>query len=181
MSSTAQNGRGAKTRAENGAPTPLIVKILVALGGFAALAIALEGARTWSWWASGVAAGWQFGGLPAAPELFIYPVFFSMVLTLARPAPRTGAAVFLLFGMLWSGLLFLADPAMRAAVHAALPSEQNSAMVQTVRAVLLYALLFAWMYLTYRRILPREDAPKPKPKPDNGKTAKAAAGNGKAG
>lgn len=171
MSGAARGGRGARARSAESAPAPLIVKILVALGGFAALAIALEGARSWSWWADDVLAGWDFGGSPAAPELFVYPVFFAMVLTFARPAPRTGAVVFLLFGMLWSGALFLADPAMRAAVHASAPDLQDSAIVERLRAALLYALLFTWIYRTFRQLLPRDDAPKVKLKSGGGKAA----------
>jgi hypothetical protein len=135
--------------------TPLFVTILLTLGGFAALAIALEGARTWSWWASAVLTAWDIGGTPAAPELFIYPAFFTAVLALSRPVPAAAAARFLLAGMLWSAALFLADPALRAAIHFAFPEAQHGVVAETVRGTLLYGLLFAWMYLTFRQLVPR--------------------------
>lgn len=145
--------------AKTPARAPLIVKILLALGGFAALAIMLEGARTWSWWASAVLTSWNVGGMPAAPELFIYPAFFTAVLALSRPAPGTATARFLLVGILWSAALFAADPALRAAIHAVAPEAQHSLAAETVRGTLLYGLLFAWMYLTFRHLVPRGKAP----------------------
>ncbi len=145
----------AETAAGGPVRTPLFVTILLTLGGFAGLAIALEGARTWSWWASAVLTAWDIGGTPAAPELFIYPAFFTAVLALSRPAPGATAARFLLAGMLWSAALFLADPALRAAIHAAFPEAQHGAVAETVRGTLLYGLLFAWMYLTFRSLVPR--------------------------
>ena len=141
------------------ARAPLIVKILLALGGFAALAIMLEGARTWSWWASAVLTAWNVGGMPAAPELFIYPAFFTAVLALSRPAPGATTARFLLVGILWSAALFVADPALRAAVHAVAPEAQHTVAAETVRGTLLYGLLFGWMYLTFRHLVPRGKSP----------------------
>lgn len=136
---------------------PTAIKVLLALGGFALLAILLEGARAWSWWAGRVLAYWSVGGEPAAPELFVYPAFFTAVLALARPAPLAENARFLVTGMLWSAGLFLADPAMRAAIHAVDPAMVESAALASARSTLLYGLLFAWMYLTFRRLVPRED------------------------
>jgi len=156
-----KRGQGtAKTAAPGTAARPsLIVKVLLALGGFAGLAIALEGARTWSWWASAVLTSWNVAGTPAAPELFIYPAFFTAVLALSRPAPGATTARFLLAGMLWSTALFLADPALRAAVYAVAPDAQHSVAAETVRGTLLYGLLFAWMYLTFRHLVPRGKDP----------------------
>ncbi len=158
--------------AKTPARAPLIVKILLALGGFAALAITLEGARTWSWWASAVLTSWNVGGMPAAPELFIYPAFFTAVLALSRPAPGTATARFLLVGILWSAALFLADPALRTAIHAVAPEAQHSLAAETVRGTLLYGLLFAWMYLTFRHLVPRGKNPAT---PDSRGTGKAEA------
>lgn len=149
--------RQSGSRFELQAPTS--VKVLLALGGFALLAILLEGARAWSWWAGRVLAYWNIGGEPAALELFVYPAFFTAVLALARPAPFGENARFLVTGMLWSAGLFLADPAMRAAIHAVDPGMVESATFATTRGTLLYGLLFAWMYLTFRRLAPREDMP----------------------
>lgn len=145
--------------------SPVSVKILLALGGFAALAIALEGARTWSWWTSAVLTSWNVGGTPAAPELFIYPAFFTMVLALSRPAPRTVTALFLATGMLWSAGLFLADPALRLAINSIAPEAAASGGAATVRGTLLYGLLFAWMYLTFRHLIPRGRGPLAEPDP----------------
>jgi len=139
--------------------SPVTVKILLALGGFAALAIALEGARTWSWWASAVLTSWRFGGTPAVPELFVYPAFFTMVLALSRPAPRVVTARFLTIGLLWSAGLFLADPALRMAIQAITPEAADTLAATTVRGTLLYGLLFAWMYLTFRHLIPRGRGP----------------------
>jgi hypothetical protein len=157
---SAQDRNPAKSAAaKTPAPGTLIVKVLLALGGFAGLAIALEGARTWSWWASAVLTAWNVGGTPAAPELFIYPAFFTAVLALSRPTPGAATARFLLAGMLWSTALFLADPALRAAVHAVAPEAQHSVTAETVRGTLLYGLLFGWMYLTFRHLVPRGKTP----------------------
>jgi len=145
--------------------SPLIVKILLALGGFASLAIVLEGARTWSWWASAVLTAWHVGGTPAVPELFIYPAFFTMVLALSRPAPRVVTAQFLTIGLLWSAGLFLADPALRMAIHAIAPDAADTLAATTVRGTLLYGLLFAWMYLTFRHLVPRGRGPLAAPEP----------------
>ena len=158
MSERGQNA--SKTAAPETAARPsLIVKVLLALGGFAGLAIALEGARTWSWWASAVLTSWNIAGTPAAPELFIYPAFFTAVLALSRPAPGATTARFLLAGMLWSTALFLADPALRAMIHAVAPAAAESGTAATVRGTLLYGLLFAWMYLTFRHLVPRTKDP----------------------
>ena len=154
MSTPERSAAEAEAAAKPARP-PLVVKVLLALGGFAGLAIALEGARTWSWWASAVLTAWNVAGMPAAPELFIYPVFFTMVLALSRPAPQAATARFLAAGLLWSAVLFLADPALRAAVHAVAPDAQDSVAAETVRGTLLYGLLFAWMYLTFRQLVPR--------------------------
>jgi hypothetical protein len=151
--------RAKANAAEMPAQAPLIVKVLLALGGFAALAIMLEGARTWSWWASAMLTSWDVGGTPAAPELFIYPAFFTAVLALSRPAPGATAARFLLAGILWSAALFLADPVLRAAIHAIAPEAQHSVAAETVRGTLLYGLLFGWMYLTFRHLVPRGKGP----------------------
>lgn len=137
----------------------LAVTILLALGGFATLAIALEGARTWSWWASAVLTSWNVGGSPVAPELFIYPAFFTMVLALSRPAPRDVTARFLATGMLWSAGLFLADPALRVVINNIAPESAHSAAAATVRGTALYGLLFAWMYLTFRNLIPSGKGP----------------------
>lgn len=145
--------------------SPLVVKTLLALGGFAALAIALEGARTWSWWASAVLTSWNVGGTPVAPELFIYPAFFTMVLALSRPAPRAVTARFLAVGMLWSAGLFLADPALRMAIHGIAAEAAPSGAAATVRGTMLYGLLFAWMYLTFRHLIPRGRGPLAEPEP----------------
>lgn len=145
----------------------LAVTILLALGGFAALAIALEGARTWSWWASAVLTSWNVGGSPVAPELFIYPAFFTMVLALSRPAPRDVTARFLAIGMLWSAGLFLADPGMRMAINWIAPEAAHSAAAATVRGTLLYGLLFAWMYLTFRHLIPSGKGPLAEPEPSS--------------
>ncbi len=154
MSEPKQDSAAAADEVKPGGPR-LIVKILLALGGFAALAIALEGARTWSWWASAVLTAWRIGGTPAAPELFIYPAFFTMVLALSRPAPRAVTAQFLVAGLLWSAALFVADPALRAAINAVAPTLAETGAALTVRGTLLYGLLFAWMYLTFRHLIPR--------------------------
>jgi hypothetical protein len=135
------------------------IRILLALGGFALLAILLEGARAWSWWAGRVLAYWDIGGEPAALELFVYPAFFTAVLALARPVSFDGNTRFLVGGMLWSAGLFLADPAMRAAIHAVDPALVESATLAAARSTVLYGLLFAWMYLTFRRLVPREAPP----------------------
>ena len=158
MSAPERSAAGAEAAAKPARP-PLVVKVLLALGGFAGLAIALEGARTWSWWASAVFTAWNIGGMPAAPELFIYPAFFTAVLALSRPAPGVTTARFLLVGILWSTALFLADPALRAAIHAVAPEAQHSLAAETVRGTLLYGLLFAWMYLTFRHLVPRGKSP----------------------
>ena len=150
-------GRQPQPRFELQAPT--VIKVLLALGGFAILAILLEGARSWSWWAGRVLAYWDIGGEPAALELFVYPAFFTAVLALARPASFAENARFLVTGMLWSAGLFLADPAMRAAIHAADPAMVESATLATTRSTVLYGLLFAWMYLTFRKLVPREETP----------------------
>ena len=171
MSAQDRNGTG-NPAAKPPAAGTLIVRVLLALGGFAGLAIALEGARTWSWWASAVLTAWNVGGAPAAPELFIYPAFFTAVLALSRPAPGATTARFLLVGMVWSAALFLADPALRAAIHAASPESQHSAAAETVRGTLLYGLLFAWMYLTFRRLVPHAKTPAAAP-PDAKRSGKA--------
>jgi len=168
----------AKTAAgDRPARAPLIVKVLLALGGFAGLAIVLEGARTWSWWASAVLTASNVTGTPAAPELFIYPAFFTVVLALSRPAPRAVTARFLAAGMLWSTALFLADPALRAAIQAIAPAAAETGGAATVRGTLLYGLLFAWMYLTFRHLVPRAKDPEPDAKRP-GKAEGAANGDG---
>jgi len=146
--------------------SPVIVKVLLALGGFAALAIALEGARTWSWWASAVLTSWNVAGTPVAPELFIYPAFFTMVLALSRPAARVVTARFLAIGMLWSAGLYLADPALRMVIASIAPDAAASGAAATVRGTLLYGLLFAWMYLTFRNLIPRGRGPLAEPVPE---------------
>ena len=151
------------TAAKAAGQLPLAVKILLALGGFASLAIALEGARTWSWWASAVLSSWNIGGTPVAPELFIYPAFFTMVLTLSRPPPGVDTGRFLATGLLWSAALFLADPALRAAFHAIDPALVETNGILLLRGTLLYALLFGWMYLTFRRLVPRAEGEEPAP------------------
>lgn len=147
-----------KSAAQTSGTSPLAVKVLLALGGFAGLAIALEGARTWSWWASAVLTSWNIGGLPAAPELFIYPAFFTMVLALSRPEPRAVTARFLTAGMVWSAALFLADPALRTLIQSVAPMSAEASGAATLRGTALYGLLFAWMYLTYRQLVPRAAA-----------------------
>jgi hypothetical protein len=157
-------------RPEARAPTTVPVKALLALGGFAALAIALEGARSWSWWVGALLAQWHIGGEPAAPEMFVYPAFFTAVLALSRAAPASGSARFLAAGLLWSAALFLADPALRAAFHAIDPALVETNGILLLRGTLLYALLFGWMYLTFRRLVPRAEGEEPAP----GKADKAA-------
>ncbi len=159
----------------------LILTILLALGGFAALAIALEGARTWSWWASAMLTAWRIGGTPAAPELFIYPAFFTMVLALSRPSPRAVTARFLAAGLLWSAALFLADPALRAAINAVAPTLAETSAAVTVRGTLLYGLLFAWMYLTFRQLVPRGPGVPAEPAAARPGKAEPAAGNDETG
>ncbi|UCH74920.1 MAG: hypothetical protein JSU82_03440 [Rhodospirillales bacterium] len=169
------------TAAKAAGQLPLAVKILLALGGFASLAIALEGARTWSWWASAVLSAWNIGGTPVAPELFIYPAFFTMVLTLSRPPPGADTGRFLATGLLWSAALFLADPALRAAVNAVTPAAAETGAAETLRGTLLYGLLFAWMYLTFRHLIPRGKGPLAEPEADvDAPDAREGAGEGKA-
>jgi len=78
---------------------------------------------------------------------------------LSRPAPRVVTAQFLTIGLLWSAGLFLADPALRMAIHAIAPDAADTLAATTVRGTLLYGLLFAWMYLTFRHLVPRGRGP----------------------
>jgi len=50
---------------------------------------------------------------------------------LSRPAPRVVTAQFLTIGLLWSAGLFLADPALRMAIHAIAPDAADTLAART--------------------------------------------------